>query len=87
MSETTYTTPTIHGNGTGRETLQRDYDKAADSVLDATASLEAIEFNGRDYYPPGLEAWDKARRERADAFRKLRVVMEYIEAIREAIYN
>lgn len=81
------TLPTIHLNGTGRETLQRGYDHAAGKFHDFIEAWGAIEFNARDYYVAGPDAWEAARSERDDLNAKLRAVREHLDAIREHLYN
>lgn len=42
--------PTIHMNGTGYETLNREYMNAHKALGDALVALEAVTVHGRDYY-------------------------------------
>jgi len=79
--------PTIHLNGTGKNALEHDYRNARAKVMDALRAFEAIEFNGRDYYPQGQEAFTLARRERDFLAQKLKDVNEYLEAHLEHISN
>lgn len=53
--------PTVHLNGSGRKTLA---DQLEASHLALTAALEAMRAgapNGRDYYPQGSDAFERAR--------------------------
>ena len=75
-----YTLPTIHLNGTGAQSLANEYhafylalDKAAEALQNATC-------NARDFYPQEPGAWDRARKEREDAFHKLEELQRYAEA-------
>ncbi len=74
------TLPTIHSNGTGKNTLEHDYMNARARIMDALRAFEAIEFNARDYYPQGPNAFTAAREERAVMARKLVDVREYLTA-------
>ena len=42
--------PTIHRNGTAREDLIRQYERATRAVHDAIDAVRHIECHGRDYY-------------------------------------
>ena len=55
--------PTIHSNGTSPEMLRRGYEDARLAVGAAIRAMHAMEFNARDYYPQGAEAWTRASRE------------------------
>ena len=77
--------PTIHLNGSGKNTLERDYQNARAKVRDALRVFEAIEFHGRDYYPQGPEAFTQARLERDFMARKLKDIDDYLEAHLEHI--
>ena len=71
------TLPTIHLNGTGARTLSNDYRMVCQAVNDTVTALEKAEFHQRDFYPQGSEAWQNAKAEREEAFRKLKEVKEY----------
>lgn len=58
--------PTIHLNGTGAKMLFADYRAAMDAIQDAQEAIRKIEFNARDYYPQGNEAWSAASQEMQD---------------------
>jgi hypothetical protein len=77
--------PTIHLNGTGKNALERDYRNARVKLREAIRAFESIDFNGRDYYPQGEEAFTLARRERDFLAQKLKDVNEYLEAHTEHI--
>ena len=53
--------PTIHINGTGRNALESDYRAVRAKLRETIAAFEAVEFNGRDYYPQGPSAFTEAR--------------------------
>lgn len=54
------TLPTIHTNGTSAAELFRGYRAAMKACQSATEAIRGIEFNARDYYPQGPEAWTSA---------------------------
>jgi hypothetical protein len=79
--------PTIHLNGTGLATLTREYDAAAEKLCDFIDAWRSIEFNARDYYPQGPDAWTKALAEREAQSVNLRAVRQYLQEIREHLYD
>jgi hypothetical protein len=77
------TLPTIHTNGTSARELARGYSNARLAVQEAIEILSKVEFNARDYYPQGQDAWNAAVRERSDTFDKLRSVTGELYALEE----
>lgn len=77
---TDLTLPTVHLNGTGRTTLTDGYFAAWNRLNEAIAAFNAIEFNARDYYVAGPDAWPKARTERDCAAAHLHQAHAYLEA-------
>lgn len=73
--------PTIHMNGTGKDSLLEDYENARTAVEAAVEALRKIECNARDYYQQGPEAWEKARTQHYDRIGKLTAVAEELEQI------
>ena len=71
--------PTIHLNGTGADTLQREYRAVRKAIAAARDALAAATCNQRDFYPQEPGAWQQARTEREEAFRMLQVVSDYAE--------
>jgi len=71
--------PSIHLNGTGRESL---LSAVCDAGTACIALLDALAFtapNGRDYYPQGDASWRQAVREytaRCEAIHKVRAELE-----------
>ena len=55
--------PTVHLNGTGAQDLFDGYKNARTAVNDAIDAICKIEFNARDYYPQGPDAYSEARKE------------------------
>lgn len=79
--------PLVHMNGTGIKTLTEDYDAADDELRDFIDAWEKMEFNARDYYPHGPEAWTKARDARNAINAKICEIKQYIDAHREHLYD
>jgi hypothetical protein len=73
------TLPTIHLNGTGADNLKREYRAARRAIGAAVDALAAATCNARDFYPQEFGAWQRARDERAEAFRLLQLVSNYAE--------
>lgn len=81
------TLPTVHMNGTGKKTLMEGYDGAADALLAFADAFGRIEFNARDYYVQGSDAYPKARDNRDAINLKIREIRDYIDAHREYLYD
>ena len=79
--------PLVHMNGTGIKTLTEDYDAADDKLHDFMETWGKMEFNARDYYPHGPEAWTKALEARQEINAKIREIKNYINAHREHLYD
>lgn len=77
--------PTVHLNGTSRESLLDDYRKATQSVIQATNVLCANAPNARDYYVQSADAYTRARAEHMARVAALARVHEELVAIYEAI--
>lgn len=77
----TVTPPTIHINGTRGSDLQDEYMAAYEAIKKAIDALLETTLNARDYYPQGNDAYYKARKERTEAFTKLREAQDYVEAM------
>lgn len=75
-----YALPTIRLNGTGAEALAAEYHEVCLAVGRACDALARATCNGRDFYPQSDAAWQQARNERAEMFRKLAEVQAYAEA-------
>jgi hypothetical protein len=81
------TMPTLHLNGTSSRMLDEGYREVYYSLTDAIKSFEKVEFNGRDYYPQGEEAWKRAREEFADRVLRIEGVQKEILEVLEHIQN
>jgi hypothetical protein len=84
---TDLTLPLVHLNGTGRATLIEDYDDADDTLQGFIDSFASIEFNARDYYPHGPDAWGKAVDARQEINQKIRDIKDYLDAHRAHLYS
>ncbi len=81
------TFPTIHGNGTSAEALTGALETASNALRVAAKALDETAPNGRDYYPQGPDAINKAGKEhraRADCIKR---VQDELMAIWEHIAN
>jgi hypothetical protein len=79
MNITTPTLPTIHLNGTGADSLEREYRAVRRAIAAAADALQAATCNQRDFYPQQRCNWDRAQVERLEAFRLLQQVSDYAE--------
>ncbi len=77
--------PTIHLNGTGKNRLRETYLNAYKAVRNAQEALEAVEFNARDYYIQGPNAWPQAEREMTERITAVVKIREDLVNILEAI--
>lgn len=77
--------PTIHLNGTSRETLIEQLCDAVHALHEAGRKLAAAAPNGRDYYPAGAGAINVAMDQHEARMKKLREIIAELEAIAEAI--
>lgn len=73
--------PMVHLNGTSRKELYSQYRAAHDAVYKAIDAVLAAAPNGRDYYPIGPDAINKASAEH----RARVVAMEAVKAELEAL--
>jgi hypothetical protein len=81
------TIPTIHLNGTSGPALRDGYAEAYDALEKAIDALASADLNGRDYYVQGPDAYYQARKERDEAFAKLRAAQEYVGEMLVGICN
>jgi hypothetical protein len=66
--------PTVHLNGTSREELCLQLEDACDAVRVAITKLRAAWPHGRDYYPQGPDAHDRALGEYNSRLKRLKDV-------------
>jgi hypothetical protein len=69
--------PTIHLNGTGADTLRKEYMRVSRAVAAAADTLAAATCNARDFYPQDAAAWQQAQAERTEMFNLLKRVEDY----------
>ena len=81
MTSSPFAIPTVHLNGTGYETLHREYNAAYNAVKKAIHALQETTCNGRDYYVQGGSAYYRARDERQAAIQKLADTRDYLAEI------
>lgn len=79
--------PTIHRNGTSGEDLLEQTCTAADAVKVAIRALENAGPNGRDYYPQGPDALQRAATEHRERIAKLAEVVAELEEMAERIVD
>jgi len=77
--------PTLHINGTGKIMLMNGYLEAYTALRKAEEAMCKIEFNARDYYVQGPEAWMEAVREMDARLAAIDKVKKEIEEILNAI--
>lgn len=82
----TMTLPTIHLNGTSANDLAEGYRLALNAIDDACQALAGSGPNGRDYYPQGAGALEKALDEHSERLAALeKVKQEVLELARHCV--
>jgi hypothetical protein len=81
------TSPTIHLNGTSRESLLEAIEEAHAAIREAQVKLAETAPNGRDYYPQGPAAHDEAVKEHNARMTKLVDVQHELEELAEEIVS
>ena len=81
MTTTPKTTPlpTVHLGGTSLKMLTQGYEDAYYALKTFTKAFGHIEFNARDYYVQGPEAWPAAAEARIEMNEKIRDILKYVE--------
>jgi len=77
------THPTIHLNGTGRDSLVEGWEAAWNAAEAAFEALKRTAPNGRDYYPQEPGALEKAIDEHRDRLRKIQAVQDELQELIE----
>lgn len=77
--------PTIHLNGTSKERLVEDLCEASNAIDAAYDKLKQCGPNGRDYYPQGPEAMERAQAEHFSRLKRLDAVKKEVDALTLAI--
>ena len=80
-------TPTIHMNGTSRNSLLDEINDAMRALSVALEKLALMAPNARDYYPQGEDAFGKARQEHANRLTSVRKVREELKTLAESILD
>jgi len=75
------TLPTIHSNGTSQEALIDALCDASSAIDKAYAALKKTAPNGRDYYPQGAPAMDKAVAEHNNRMKRLDAIKAEIDEL------
>lgn len=73
--------PSIHLNGSGKDSLRRQYMDAYEKVFDAVRAVRGLDVHDRDYYVQSPEAGPQARAEKQDRVRRLEGVLDELETI------
>ena len=77
--------PTVHLNGTSRESLLEQLTSASDAVYEAIKAVANACPNGRDYYTQSGNAIQEALRQHANRLHNLTAVRQELVEIAEAI--
>lgn len=73
--------PTVHLNGTGKQTLIDEWQDAVNILNAAYRALKLCGPNGRDYYPQGPDACSAATGQHFDRLRVIDAVKGELEAL------
>lgn len=79
--------PTIHLNGTSKESLVDSLCTASFALDAAYTALKQTAPNGRDYYPQGPAALQQAESEHLDRLRRLDAIKSEIDEMTIAIHE
>ena len=85
MKRTNLATPTVHPNGTGRETLLADYRVCLSLIKDAAQALSRCAPNQRDYYVRGDDVWYQACKEHAARIQHLQTVHDELTTLARSV--
>jgi hypothetical protein len=80
-----YPLPILHLNGSGEETLIREYTDARRIIRAAADRVQQITFHGRDYYPISETAFAEARAKRTEMLIYLDKVERYLNEHRDQL--
>jgi len=87
MKPPDFTLPTIHLNGTGAADLEAQYRAVRLAISEVIRLLGHATCNARDFYPQGTGAYEKAVKERGQAFEHLSAAAEYVGAWEACAYD
>lgn len=77
--------PTIHSNGTAKDTLLADLERANSALGAALDALMTISPNARDYYPQGPGAYNQAMLDHASRLSRLLTVRDEVRFLYETL--
>ena len=73
--------PCLHLNGSGKDNLMADLDRAYNAVGAAYEAIAKMDVNGRDYYIYGAGAYERARDEHRERLLRIDSVRKEIDAL------
>ena len=79
--------PTIHLNGTSAAELIRGHEAVEDKLRELIDAIDSVEFNARDYYPQGPDAWTLAKAQRNASRAKIVEVLAENTSILEHLFQ
>lgn len=79
--------PSVHRNGTSLNALASSYERAAVALDEFITEWSDMEFNSRDYYVQGNDAWRDALDQRLEIDTAIRKIRDYLLAHREHLDN
>lgn len=91
MTKKKLMTPTVHLNGTGRESLQAQLSGAAEAIQAALVALNQAAPHARDYYPQGkmgeifTHAFRTAVAQHEDRYARLQSVLDELTELYGAV--
>ena len=71
--------PTVHLGGTSLKMLTQGYEEAYLALQTFTKAFGYVEFNARDYYVQGPDAWMAAVDARMEINLKIQHIVKYVE--------
>lgn len=78
-------TPTVHLNGTSRDELVAQFERASNALALALQALMDAAPNARDYYVQNGDAFTKARTEHYARVERVQQVKDEIEQLWESV--
>jgi hypothetical protein len=79
--------PTVHWNGTSKQSLMDGYIHAIEALRKAQNALSSAAPNPRDYYVQGDGAANQAAKEHAKRYRDIAAIIRELEQIAEAVFD
>jgi len=79
------TLPTIHLNGTSQQALAEQLEIAGIALRVAVDAVVEAQPNGRDYYPQGPDAFQRAQNEHNARVTALQKVLTELQTLHESI--